>query len=90
MRESLPTIVMMAIALLLALVVSRVSFGAEPEDKDLTILQLKKSNLEFAMENMVLQSEVLKQKYKDAQAEYEKVKTDLDAKEKETKNDKKK
>ena len=90
MRESLPTIVMMAVALLLALFVSRVSFGAEAEDKDLIILQLKKSNLEFAMENMVLQSEVLKQKYKDAQAEYEKVKTDLDAKEKETKNDKKK
>jgi len=81
---------MTAVALLLALVISRVSFGAESEDKDLTILQLKKSNLEFAMENMLLQSETLKIKYKEAQAQYEKVKSDLDAKEKEKKNVKKK
>lgn len=85
MRDSIPTIVVMVVALLLALAISRMSFGAEPEDKDFTILQLKKSNLEFAMENMLLQSEVLKQKYKDAQAQYEKVKAEVDAKEKEKK-----
>lgn len=61
------------------------AIAAEPEDKDFTILQLKKSNLEFAMENILLQSEVLKQKYKDAQAQYEKVKAEVDEKEKEKK-----
>ena len=79
--------------LLLALVVSSMSFGAEPTPKDeaLTILQLRKSNLELAMQNMLLQSEVLKQKYAEAQVEYEKVKTELEAKEpKETKDAKEK
>ena len=77
-------------ALLLVLVVSSMSFGAEPKDEALTILQLRKSNLELAMQNMMLQSEVLKQKYAEAQVEYEKVKTELEAKEKETKDAKEK
>lgn len=73
-------------ALLLALVVSSMSFAAEPKDDALTILQLRKSNLELAMQNMLLQSEVLKQKYQEAQVELEKVTKDLDAKEKEKKD----